>query len=220
MITFIYAVESAEEARNIAKLGADCIGVNVGIRKEWSTILTPEKANEVLSGVIKPSKKVLLTISNNLNDIREIISRVEFDILHLIAEPSKLIPENVYELKKSAPKLQIMRTIPVTGEESINIAKQYEGIADYLLLDSRSVKTGLIGATGETHDWEISRRIVASVSIPVVLAGGLGPDNVAKAIKKVHPYGVDSKTKTNKSGSRGKDLEKVRQFIQIAKATK
>jgi len=220
MLIFIYAVESTDEARSIVQLGADCIGANVGIRNEWPTILTPEKANEVLSGVAKPAKRVLLTVSSDLNDIREIVSRVEFDILHLIAEPSKLSPEKILELKKNIANIKIMRTIPVTDEKSITLAKQYEGIADYLLLDSRSSKNGLIGATGETHDWEVSRKLVVSVSTPVILAGGLGPDNIAQAIAKVRPFGVDTKTKTNKTGSWGKDLEKVKQFIQIAKAVK
>jgi phosphoribosylanthranilate isomerase len=220
MITQIYAPKTADEAQELVKLGVDLIGVNVGIRNEWPTILTPEKANEILSGVSYPAKKVLLTPSDNLDDLSEIISRATFDILHLIAEPANFSPNDVLKLKKLFPNLQIMRTIPVTDQTSITLAKQYDKIADYLLLDSRKEKIGTIGSTGETHDWNISKEIVASVSIPVILAGGLGPDNVAEAIAKVHPYGVDSKTKTNLAGSSKKDLEKVKQFVQIALATK
>ena len=76
----------------------------------------------------------------------------------------------------------------------------------------------LIGALGVTHDWNISRRIVQSVSTAVILAGGLGPDNVADAIAIVRPAGVDSKTKTDKDGSHAKDLERVRRFHQAARA--
>jgi phosphoribosylanthranilate isomerase len=58
-----------------------------------------------------------------------------------------------------------------------------------------------------------------SVSVPVIIAGGLGPDNVADAIRAVQPAGVDSKTKTDKfDGSHVKDLEKVRRFVSSAKA--
>ena len=197
MITQIYAVKTADQARKLVELGVDYIGADVGIRNEWPSILTPEKANEALSGVTNPAKKVILTISSDLNDISDIIRRTKFDIVHLATEPTILSPDDVRTLKKHMPNLQVMRTIPVTDMESIALAKQYDKIADYLLLDSRSKKTGLIGATGEPHDWNISRKIVTSVSIPVILAGGLGPDNVAEAIAKVHPYGVDSKTKTN-----------------------
>ena len=75
-----------------------------------------------------------------------------------------------------------------------------------------------IGAVGETHDWLISREIVASVEIPVILAGGLGADNVAGAIRAVRPAGVDSKTKTDKEAGTGKDLDKVKQFVEAARS--
>jgi phosphoribosylanthranilate isomerase len=53
----------------------------------------------------------------------------------------------------------------------------------------------------------------------VIIAGGLGPENVADAIKSVRPAGVDSKTRTDKTdGSHSKDLDKVRRFVELAKA--
>src|SRR5262245_58027969 len=90
------------------------------------------------------------------------------------------------------------RHIPVVGDESIAIAKSYEGIADLLLLDSHRPGDTQIGALGVTHSWDLDRKIVERVDIPVLIAGGLGPDNVVDAIKAVRPAGVDSKTKTDK----------------------
>jgi phosphoribosylanthranilate isomerase len=75
-----------------------------------------------------------------------------------------------------------------------------------------------IGALGIPHDWSISRRIVELVRTPVILAGGLGPDNVADAIRAVRPAGVDSKTKTDQDGSHAKDLERVRRFHETARS--
>jgi phosphoribosylanthranilate isomerase len=75
-----------------------------------------------------------------------------------------------------------------------------------------------VGATGAPHDWELSRRIVRSVRTPVILAGGLGPQNVAEAIRIVGPAGVDSKTHTDRDGGPFKDIEQVRAFVRIAKA--
>jgi phosphoribosylanthranilate isomerase len=117
-------------------------------------------------------------------------------------------------LKKS----QIMRSIPITGEESIEAAQEYDGIADYLLLDSHNPGDKQIGALGKIHDWSTSKRIVISVKTPVILAGGLGPDNVLEAIQTVHPAGVDSKTKTDRSDGNGKDIERVKGFVKIAKS--
>lgn len=111
-----------------------------------------------------------------------------------------------------------MRSIPVVGEASIAIAQSYEGIADFLLLDSHRESDRQIGALGLTHDWTISRRIVQLVSTPVILAGGLGPDNVAEAIRTVHRVGVDSKTKTDQDDSHRKNLDRVRHFHEAARA--
>jgi phosphoribosylanthranilate isomerase len=108
----------------------------------------------------------------------------------------------------------------VTGEESIAIAKSYDRIADMLLLDSHRPGDLQIGALGTTHSWEIDRKIVESVRIPVIIAGGLGPDNVIDAIRGVGPAGVDTKTKTdNDDGSHTKNLQKVKLFVARAKST-
>jgi len=99
------------------------------------------------------------------------------------------------------------------------MAKDYDGIVDFLLLDSYRPADQQIGALGVTHDWSISRRIVQMARVPVILAGGLGPGNVADAIRMVRPAGVDSKTKTDRQGSHAKDIERVRRFHELAIAT-
>jgi phosphoribosylanthranilate isomerase len=85
-------------------------------------------------------------------------------------------------------------------------------------LDSYQPSDRQIGALGVTHDSTISRRIVELVRTPAILAGGLGPDNVAEAIRAVRPHGVDSKTKTDQDGSHRKDLDRVRHFHEAARA--
>ena len=61
-------------------------------------------------------------------------------------------------LKENLPNRLIMRSVPAPGEESLAIAQSYDGIADYLLLDSYRALDRQIGALGVTHDWSISRR--------------------------------------------------------------
>ena len=139
-------------------------------------------------------------------------------IVHLGAAPELLSPDDVAALKRSLPGILLMRSIPIVDEASIEIARSYEGIADFLLLDSHRESDRQIGALGVTHDWSISRRIVELVRTPVILAGGLGPDNVADAIRAVRPAGVDSKTKTDQDGSHRKDLDRVRRFHEAARA--
>jgi phosphoribosylanthranilate isomerase len=113
-----------------------------------------------------------------------------------------------------------MQAISVTGPDAIDVALAYEEVADYLILDTQSTDIAGIGASGETHDWNISRDIVLHVNIPVILAGGLSPENVAKAINIVQPWGVDSLTHTNRilpDGGFRKDLDLVGQFVAAAK---
>ena len=217
MITQIYEVQNLDEAKKLVEIGVDNIGVLVGIKNEWPGELSPEQANNVLKGVTSPAKKVVLSLSNSLEDIMEIVERTNLDILHLAAEPIFISPDDVEAIKTKFPGIKIMRTIPVENAGCIELAKDYDKKADYLLLDSRRKNDGQLGATGETHDWNLSKKIVESVSIPVILAGGLGPDNLAEAIEKVKPFGVDSKTKTDKDGSREKDIGKVIEFVKIAK---
>ena len=139
-------------------------------------------------------------------------------IVHLGAAPDLLGPQEVWALKRAIGTFPIMRSVPVTGPESLGVARSYEGIVDFVLLDSYSVNDRQIGALGVTHDWNISRQIARSLTTPVVLAGGLGPDNVAEAIRVVRPAGVDAKTKTDKAETHAKDLEKVRAFVAAAKS--
>ena len=217
MIVQIYETQNCEEAKKLVEAGVDHIGVLVG-NGEYPREFSPEQAKEILRCVTGQAKKVVLSLSKNLQAIAEIMSKTNPDILHLGTTPEYLAPQDVQTLKKQFPNLKIMRSIPVNDEESVELAKQYDGVADYLLLDTQKKDDTQVGATGETHDWSISKKIVESVGAPVILAGGLGPDNVAIAVAVVKPFGVDSKTKTDKMGSHQKEIEKVREFVKLAKA--
>ena len=79
------------------------------------------------------------------------------------------------------------------------------------------LEAGAKGATGEVHEYSICRDVVARSRVPVILAGGLSPENVANAIATVRPWGVDSFTHTDMAGHRGKkDIERVRAFVAAA----
>src|SRR5439155_24733294 len=103
-------------------------------------------------------------------------------------------PEARAALRAELGGVPLMCTVPVRGPEAIDVARRYAPVADYLLLDSTDEATGTTGATGLTHDWRVSARIVETVAVPVVLAGGLGPENVVAALDIVRPWGVDSDT--------------------------
>lgn len=214
MIVQIYEITSLDEARKMAELGVDHIGVLAGEEKHDRELLI-EKAKTIFQALPPQTKGIALSLSGDLKEIFNIVEQLDPDILHLGINEEILPLSKVKEIKEKYPQLEIMRSIAVIDEKSIELAKQYEGAADYLLLDTYKSQ---LGATGKTHDWDISRKIVEAVKIPVILAGGLGPDNVADAIRKVKPAGVDSKTKTDTTDGQKKDIDKVKEFVKIAKS--
>jgi phosphoribosylanthranilate isomerase len=218
MLVQIYEISSPEEANALGDLGVDHIGVLVG-DGSFPRERTIDDARPIFSAIPLSSKAVALLLSSNVGLIERVISELKPAILHLGGSTDLLTPSTVQDLKKQCGPLTVMRSIPVVGDESILVAKSYDGIADMLLLDSHQPGDRQIGALGITHSWEIDRKIVESVRIPVIIAGGLGPDNVIDAIKAVRPSGVDSKTKTDKDdGSHTKDLPKVKLFVARAKS--
>jgi phosphoribosylanthranilate isomerase len=154
-----------------------------------------------------------LSLADQIEELAEVVEETRPDILHLGTRPDSLMPSQVAELKTLLPNLKIMRTIPVRDETDLAIARTYEGIVDFLLLDTWKSGEPEIGACGLVHDWAISRRIVSELKVPVILAGGIGPENAAEAIRLVRPAGVDSKTRTDLPDGSAKDLQKVRALV-------
>jgi phosphoribosylanthranilate isomerase len=216
MLTQIYEVSTPEEARAIAAIGVDHVGVLVG-NGEFPREQSPAAAARIAAAIAPPAKFLALFLTADIALIETWVRELSPAIVHLGASPALLPPARVATLRQRLPDSVIMRSVPVTDETSLHIAQSYVGLVEYLLLDSHRATDRQIGALGVTHDWRISRRIVELVPMPVILAGGLGPDNVAEAIGAVRPAGVDSKTKTDRDGSHAKDLARVRQFHDAAR---
>jgi len=219
MIVQIYTVQSPEEGIALAELGVDHIGITPsdhGLPGEISNT----SAAEIFSAIGDQAVKVALTVDSDLWKIVDMVQTVRPDILHLCGDLKLLTPEKVVELRRLLPGMKIMQAIPVMDASALQTAREFEAVSDFFILDSYSPQIGGIGAAGFTHDWSISKAIVEQSRIPVILAGGLSPENVAEAIRQVHPWGVDSLTKTNEvleGGKFRKDLEKVRLFVERAK---
>jgi phosphoribosylanthranilate isomerase len=217
MIIQIYEVTTVTEARALGAMGVDHIGVLVG-DGSFPRERTIEQAREIFAAIPAGSKASALSLSHDVDLIVRLTAVLLPDILHLGAAPRHLSPAQLRTVKAGFPKVSLMRSIPVVDESSIALARSYDGIADWLLLDSYESGDGQIGALGVTHNWELDRRIIESVRIPAIIAGGLGPENVHEAIRVARPAGVDSKTKTDKrDGSHTKDVQKVSAFVKAAR---
>jgi len=217
MIVQIYEVTTPAEAWALGAMGVDHIGVLVG-DGSFPREQTIERAREIFAAIPAESEASVLSLSHDLDLIVRLTAALLPDILHLGAAPQHLSPAQLRTLKAEFPQVPLMRSIPVVDESSIALARSYDGIADWLLLDSYKSGDCQIGAVGVTHSWELDRRIIESVRIPAIIAGGLGPENVQGAIRVAGPAGVDSKTKTDKSdGTHTKDLQKVSAFVKAAR---
>jgi phosphoribosylanthranilate isomerase len=215
VLTQIYEISTEDEARAVCALGIDHVGVLVGDGR-FPRELPLDAAMRIAQAISPPAKFCALFLAADISMIERWAEELRPAIVHLGASVELLTPADVAGLKKRLPATPIMRSVPLVGEESIAIAQSYDGIVDFILLDSHRVGDNQIGAQGVTHDWRISRRIVEQVRTPVILAGGLGPDNVREAIRAVAPAGVDSKTRTDRDGSHAKDVDKVRRFREVA----
>lgn len=113
---------------------------------------------------------------------------------------------------------RLVQVIHVSGEASYDEAMGAARQADALLLDSGnpSLRVKELGGTGRVHDWTISRRICADAGVPVFLAGGLNPDNVAEALDRVGASGVDICSGVRTDGKL--DREKLTRFIAAVRS--
>lgn len=215
----IYTMQSVDEALQVAALGVDHLGLTpsqIGLPGEidfWT-------AREIVEAVDDKAVCVALTVETEEKEIIRMVRAVQPDILHLCGLENTFLPDDVRRLRDKLPDLPIMQAISMTGPEALEAAQAYRGVAEYLILDTQASDIAGIGASGETHDWNISRQIVTDLDLPVILAGGLSPENVTRAIAEVQPWGVDSLTHTNQflpEGGFVKDLVRIEAFVQAAK---
>jgi phosphoribosylanthranilate isomerase len=219
MIVQIYTMQTPEEAVSVVKLGVDHIGVTPS-NKNLPGEIDIQTTKDIFAAVGNKATKVALSVDENLDDIEAMVRATLPDVLHLCGDIKAVPVDAVLELRRRLPGMKIMQAIPVTGPEAVKQAIEFQNVAEFLILDSKSEDVTGIGATGSTHDWNISREIVENTRIPVILAGGLTAENVVEAIENVHPWGVDSLTHTNFPLGEGrfrKDLEKIEAFVKAAK---
>lgn len=215
----IYTMQTPDEACAVAGLGVDHVGITPAALGLPGEVDLPT-ARAIAGAVRGLATVVALSVDEDLETIEAMARAVQPDILHLCGEFGVVAPPAISDLRERLPGVKIMQAIPVGGPESIADALAYQDVADYLILDTKDAAVTGVGASGQTHDWSISRAIVQAVRIPVILAGGLSPENVAEAIRAVRPWGVDSLTHTNAplpGGGFRKDLARVGQFARAAR---
>jgi phosphoribosylanthranilate isomerase len=209
----IAGISSLEDALAAEQAGADALGFTVRLPSGVHDGLTEAKARGIIAALPPFITSVAITYVDTPRAAVDLCRYLGVAALQLHGP----FPTNELPLIRAAlPHLKIIRAVHVTGPAALAQARALERRVDALILDTFDPATGRHGATGRTHDWSISRQIVAQSRTPVILAGGLTPDNVADAIRTVQPWAVDVHTGVEHSdGSR--DLEALRAFVERAK---
>ena len=211
----IYSMTSVADAVASAEAGADHIGVVVAEAGIVPEAIAAAAARGILEQIRPRAHGVALSLADDRDEICAMVDAVRPDIVHIAAR--EIEPEDCAWIRARVAPVRLLRAIAVRAGETLAEADAHQETADYLMLDSGAKGLPFAGATGETHDWSVSRTIVERSRIPVILAGGLTADNVAQAIATVRPWGVDSFTHTDIPGHRGqKDPARVRAFIAAA----
>ena len=205
----ICCISSIEEAKNALKLGADVLGLVAKMPSGPGTI-EDDLISRIVKSIPPETPTFLLTPKTNPYEIIEHQRLTGTNCIQLV-DAVKI--EDYTILRENLPNIQLIQVIHVTSEASIEEAKRYAEVADMILLDSGNpnLEVKELGGTGRVHNWELSRKIVESISIPIFLAGGLKPENIREAIKTVRPFGVDLCSGVRTDGKL--DLEKLGMFF-------
>ncbi|KJS30398.1 MAG: hypothetical protein VR64_17085 [Desulfatitalea sp. BRH_c12] len=245
MIVQIYEIQTPGEARAMIDLGVDHIGSVLVSAEHWQDAVIRQTVATVQAAGRKSS---LIPLFCDPDRIARVIDFYRPDIIHFCdALPMDVdgpemtaIVERQKRLRDQFPEIAIMRSIPIARSAwceqvpSLAMAERLELYSDWFLTDTILLQdqgiglgdqpvNGFVGITGQTCDWAIARSLVQSSRIPVILAGGIGPLNVAEGILQVQPAGVDSCTLTNAVGASGqtirfkKNPDKVAAMVSAAR---
>ena len=244
IIIQIYEIQTPREAETLLEFGVDRVGSVILSEDQWRM---PHIRDTVRIVQQSGAKSSLIPLFSNPASVQKVLDYYRPDVLHFcesLTEPNSLgaLMDLQQHIKVRYPEIELMRSIPVAqpGRKvdvpTVELARQFEPISDLFLTDTLLLNpadrpeasqpvSGFVGITGQICDWNIARRLVQTSRIPVILAGGLAPDNVAEGISRVKPAGVDSCTLTNVRNIQGqpirfqKDADKVKAFVDSVRQT-
>src|SRR3990170_35741 len=204
----ICGITRKEDLDAAAAAGADAVGFVVGVASSPRNIALTE-AEKLIRQVPPFVKSVLVTVSKSIDEF-ETYEKLNPDAIQIHGE-------NLHAA--ASVRLKIPNTLLI-GAVNANLANVLDvvsrtAIFDAVLLDSFA--DGRYGGTGIVHDWELSKRVKQVIHPkPLILAGGLNPENVAEAVRTVQPYAVDVSSGVERQPGI-KDHQKIVEFIKNAK---
>jgi phosphoribosylanthranilate isomerase len=189
MFVKVCCIADLHEARLAISAGASALGL-VSAMPSGPGPIGEDEIARIAAGVPLPTETFLLTALTDADAIAEQQRRCGTTAVQLV---DAVAEEELRRLRRLLHGIRLVQVIHVTGPESVDEARASAPLVDTLLLDSGNPRLAVkeLGGTGRVHDWATSRRIRESVSVPVLLAGGLHPGNAREALEQVGPAGLD-----------------------------
>lgn len=211
----VAGVHDVAEAERIVGCGIDFLGLPLRLAHHAEDCSDAEAAR-IVEAVGDRVETVLITYLQDPAAIAALAAALGVGWVQLHA---RIPPDEVAALRKLAPALRVAKSLVVRGDDRAELLRELDAHApwvDAFLTDSFDPRTGAEGATGRTHDWKVSRVLAERCPHPLVLAGGLTPENVGEAIEQVRPAAVDVHTGVEGPDGR-KDASLVRRFVAEAR---
>ncbi|MDS0294324.1 phosphoribosylanthranilate isomerase [Halogeometricum luteum] len=204
----ICGVTNEEDLRAVDEAGADAVGFIAGVPVDTPRELSLVRAAELAAASSPFLAATHVTMPETVSEAIEVGNRVKPDVLQIHGE----FDAEEYRAVRAAVDACV---VAVVDAEDPQRARAIDAAVDGVVVDS--VSEDGAGGTGETHDWQQTAKVASTLDAPVILAGGLTPDNVAEAIETVDPYAVDVASGVESEGG-VKDPDAVRAFVENAKA--
>jgi phosphoribosylanthranilate isomerase len=181
----ICGITRKEDLDAAAAAGADAAGFVVGTATSPRNI-SLEKAEKLIRQVPPFVKSVMVTVPTSIDEVAETYEKLNPDVIQLHGE-NLLVAASV---RSKFPNTPLIKAVNANSPNALDEASRALKIFDAVLIDSFA--KGKYGGTGIVYDWELSNRIRQAIHPkPLILAGGLNPENVAEAVRVVQPYAVD-----------------------------
>ncbi|MEQ8466006.1 phosphoribosylanthranilate isomerase [Coleofasciculus sp. E1-EBD-02] len=200
----ICGITKPEQGQAIAQKGATALGfVCVAASPRY---VTPNQIGLIVDSLTISMDTIGVFANASVEDICATVAQARLNGIQLHGSES---PGFCRQLRQCLPEIELIKALRVKTPEDLQLGDRYVSCVDTLLLDAYHPQ--MLGGTGKTLDWETLAEF--NPPLPWFLAGGLTPDNIGEALKRLHPDGIDLSSGVERSPG-DKDLDKVALLFQ------
>jgi phosphoribosylanthranilate isomerase len=200
----ICGITRRADLREAVRAGADALGFITDVPVETPRDLDPSTAADLVAAAPPFVTTTLVLVPESATHAVELAQAIGPDVVQLHGE---FDPEEL-RFVRAETRAKLVTVVDATAHDR---ARELDEVTDAVLVDSTDDNGA--GGTGEPHNWEATRRLADSLTSPVILAGGLTPENVGEAVETVAPFAVDVASGVESRGG-VKDPEALSAFVR------